>query len=166
MSLQISYFLIFLMFLFFLQKDELSRNAKIESPLEVVKEDDNKTPPLISQNTLSISHMPTPSNEPQQGLNENGKLMDSSTSKQIYDAVAQQWKRLPIQNRRCKVLAAFVITSDRDVRDVRVLSIGTGSKILFSESTTWNGKVVHDSHAEIIARRALICLLYEHILGM
>lgn len=90
-------------------------------------------------------------------------LLDSSFAHTIYQAVVCQWKKLPLEDRRCKVLAAFVLTSEIDKNDVRVLSIGTGSKIIPSEAISFKGNVVHDSHAEVIARRALVCLLYEHL---
>lgn len=85
----------------------------------------------------------------------------SSLSGKIYQAILKQWKCLPAKSDASfSFLAAFVVTSDRDVNP-RVLSLGTGSKWIESKNIQDNGKVVHDSHAEIVARRALCCYLYE-----
>lgn len=99
----------------------------------------------------------------QQKMRKLPQFLDSSLAHTIYQAIVNQWKKLPLEDRRCKVLAAFVLTSELNASNVRVLSIGTGSKIITSEAISLKGNVVHDSHAEVIARRALVCLLYEHL---
>ena len=81
----------------------------------------------------------------------------------IFNSVLTQWKALPNPDPKFKIIAAFVVTSDRNPSDVRVLSIGTGSKWISGEYISNTGEVVHDSHAEIIARRALLCHLYENL---
>ena len=61
-------------------------------------------------------------------------------------------------------LAAFV-SVDRD-NHIDMLSIGTGTKCLGGqkEERGVNGCLLHDSHAEVIARRSLIRFFYEEIL--
>ena len=62
-------------------------------------------------------------------------------------------------------LAGFV-SVDKD-EHIEVLSLGTGTKCLGGqiEERGQNGCLLHDSHAEVIARRALLRLFYEEILS-
>lgn len=62
-------------------------------------------------------------------------------------------------------LASFVRFDE--TRQIDVLSIGTGTKCLGGsiEERGTNGCLVHDSHAEVLARRSLMRLLYEEILS-
>ena len=61
-------------------------------------------------------------------------------------------------------LAAFVCVNDQNQIDV--ISIGTGTKCLGGnkDERGTNGCLLHDSHAEVIARRAFLRFLYEDIL--
>jgi hypothetical protein len=61
-------------------------------------------------------------------------------------------------------LAGFVAVDEDN--DIRVLSIGTGTKCLGGEKDErgTQGCLLHDSHAEVIARRSLMRFLYEEIL--
>jgi tRNA-specific adenosine deaminase 1 len=61
-------------------------------------------------------------------------------------------------------LAAFVTVNENNKIDI--ISIGTGTKCLGGEKEERgiNGCLLHDSHAEIIARRSLIKFFYEEIL--
>lgn len=81
----------------------------------------------------------------------------------IYDAVMRQWKSLKCSEDSTFMLAAFVVTSTVNPFDVRVLSMGSGTKWINSEFIKDNGEVLLDCHAEIIARRALLCFLYENL---
>lgn len=62
-------------------------------------------------------------------------------------------------------LAAFVSLDENNQIDV--LSIGTGTKCLGGkkEERGTNGCLLNDSHAEVIARRAFLRLLYENIIN-
>lgn len=81
----------------------------------------------------------------------------------IYEAVMRQWKSLKCSEDSTFMLSAFVITSTEDMFDVRVVSLGTGTKWINSEFIKEDGEVILDSHAEIVARRALLCFLYENL---
>ena len=62
-------------------------------------------------------------------------------------------------------LAAF-LSIDCSNNQIDILSLGTGTKCLGGqvEERGTNGCLLHDSHAEVIARRAFIRFLYEQIL--
>ncbi|CAF4588705.1 unnamed protein product, partial [Rotaria magnacalcarata] len=62
-------------------------------------------------------------------------------------------------------LAAFVSVNDNN--QIEILSIGTGTKCLGGDKQERGieGCLLHDSHAEVIARRALMRLFYEEILN-
>jgi tRNA-specific adenosine deaminase 1 len=62
-------------------------------------------------------------------------------------------------------LAAFVSVNQEN--QIEILSIGTGTKCLGGEKEErgTNGCLLHDSHAEVIARRSLLRFFYEEILN-
>ena len=45
----------------------------------------------------------------------------------------------------------------------KVISLGTGSKCLGEKELSLNGSLVHDSHAEVIAKRAYVIYLLHHL---
>lgn len=58
------------------------------------------------------------------------------------------------------ILAAFVLLT---AKQPKVVSLGTGSKCLPAERLPKAGDALHDSHAEVLARRGLIRWLLEEI---
>lgn len=96
-------------------------------------------------------------------------LISPKTAQSIVDAVQKRWKEVAASLSADIVdyesLAAFVAVSSRD-HSAQVLSIGTNGSWALAETTATTGKVVHDSHAVVIARRALLCLLYENLLKL
>ena len=99
-------------------------------------------------------------------ISNDNQPLDKTTSKLIYETVQKCWlklsENLSSDKRGFLVISAFVAISSNKAK---VLSIGTGSKWIFGEKIATNGKVVQDCHAEIIAKRALQCVLYENLLG-
>ncbi|TVU16647.1 hypothetical protein EJB05_40222 [Eragrostis curvula] len=67
------------------------------------------------------------------------------------------------QGRESTVLAAFLLSTPHDPRNPTVLSMATGTKCLGAARLSPRGDLVHDAHAEVIARRALLRHIYSEI---
>lgn len=50
-------------------------------------------------------------------------------------------------------------------KDIKVLSLGTGSKCIGKSSMSPKGDILNDSHAEVIARRGFLKYLYFEIIS-
>lgn len=62
-----------------------------------------------------------------------------------------------------KVIAGIVKSINDDQNSLQVISIGTGSKFLFEKNLNSEGNAVHDTHAEVVARRGFIRYIYNQI---
>eukprot|EP00943_MAST-04B_sp_MAST-4B-sp1_P004250 g4250.t1 len=92
-------------------------------------------------------------------------LTGKGTQHRIASLVLDTFKKLP---NKCKpqinewtCLAAIVASSEDKIK---VLTIATGNKCLGLSKMCSNGTVVNDSHAEILARRALKLLLWKKLI--
>ena len=61
-----------------------------------------------------------------------------------------------------KVVAGFVMTFS-DNATPTVVTIGTGTRCVEGDKLSLEGTVVHDSHAEVVARRSLIRFFYQQL---
>lgn len=62
-----------------------------------------------------------------------------------------------------KVIAGIVKSIDDDPTNLKVISIGTGSKFFYEKNLDPNGNAVHDTHAEVVARIGFIRFIYNQI---
>jgi tRNA-specific adenosine deaminase 1 len=51
----------------------------------------------------------------------------------------------------------------KNVFDNKVVAVGTGTKCLGDSETSASGDLVHDSHAEVVARRAFVLYLVNQV---
>lgn len=61
------------------------------------------------------------------------------------------------------VLAGIIETINTDLKTAKVIALTTGTKTIDAESMYENGTVLMDTHAEIVARRALMHYFYDQI---
>ena len=73
------------------------------------------------------------------------------------DESQERFARLPI-------LAGFLLCENNDFKNCTVVALGAGCRCLMAADEEENsGKMIHDSHAVVMARRALVKFLYSQV---
>ena len=92
----------------------------------------------------------------------------SSLQAAVADAVLAKYASLPKngkpQAHEYTLLAGFATTDERHPdAPPKVVALGTGTKCLGGDKRCVNGMALADSHAEVLARRALVLYMYDEI---
>jgi len=69
----------------------------------------------------------------------------------------------PVNNQWTSMAAVVMFNPLKETDKFSVVSLGTGTKCLGQKEISANGELVTDSHAEVVARRAFLCYLYEQL---
>lgn len=89
------------------------------------------------------------------------------TVDEIVTACIELYKTLPKKGKpkekEWTVISAVVAVFNET--EIRVLSLGTGSKCIGASLMSPKGDILNDSHAEVIARRAFLRYLYFQIIS-
>ena len=67
------------------------------------------------------------------------------------------------QHSQYTVLASFFLIRSGSNPDIKVISLGTGTKCLPANRLSPKGEIVNDSHAEVLARRSAVLWFMEEI---
>ncbi|XP_069781284.1 adenosine deaminase domain-containing protein 1 isoform X2 [Narcine bancroftii] len=147
-------------------KKEAKANAAQLALDELLDMDWNKTstscPATISAERRTIAASSLPSrNQPSKLGYEGRNLYYKAVSIACRDLFNKLTANLPEYQNCGSSLAAFVV--ERYGKPYEVVAIGTGERncndLLYSE-----GRIIHDSHAVVTARRSLLRYLYRHLL--
>nr|XP_053629587.1 double-stranded RNA-specific editase 1-like isoform X2 [Cherax quadricarinatus] len=113
---------------------------------------------VIASTPNSVLHMPI-SNMP-------NIHMPQTIADKIAKLVCEKFSELTSGNpslAKRKVLAGIVMTNEKDLEDMKVISVATGTKCINGEHLSLQGQCINDCHAEIVARRCLRHFLYSQL---
>ncbi|XP_077958065.1 adenosine deaminase domain-containing protein 1 isoform X1 [Gasterosteus aculeatus] len=121
----------------------------LESPKFLLPEASDVPPPLPVKEKLSISDM-----------HEKTCSVNLQISNAVRDQLTKQMNSHPEFSPCAGTTAAFIIQTSSGCEAV---ALGTGN-FNAKESASTSGRIVHDSHALVSARRSLMRFLYRHLL--
>jgi double-stranded RNA-specific adenosine deaminase len=133
------------------------------------KEAKRKAADLALQNILST--LPQGCSEDsthEEALPQNppGSSTDFSFPDRIASLVHEKYRALScdlsVAQPGRKVIAGFVMTTPTCPAPI-VVAIGTGTRCIEGDKLSLEGTVVHDSHAEVVARRSLMRFMYGQL---
>ena len=134
------------------------------------KEAKRKAADLALQN-LQTSHPPDPGDDDSckpwapaphnQAISSDASFPDRVAAL-VHEKYSQLSCDLSIAQPGRKVVAGFVMTSP-NCPNPTVVAIGTGTRCIEGDKLSLEGTVVHDSHAEVVARRSLMRFMYRQL---
>lgn len=68
-----------------------------------------------------------------------------------------------LQYKAHKVRSGIIMTNGWSIDDAKVVAIGTGTKCFSDKLKDKNGTILHDMHAEVLARRSFIRFLCDQL---
>ena len=94
---------------------------------------------------------------------EEGEKQELTWAKTCSDAVWGKYRKLNPSAKDTDIVAGFIVRSAGSNQTARVVALDSGTTIVGGDKYSLNGNIVHDCHAEIIARRSLIRWLYSQL---
>lgn len=91
----------------------------------------------------------------------NGDLIAAKCKQKVWDFCKEHEHAELYPN--LGVMAGFLLCQDNDIKKSVVVALGSGCKCLTTPLSSMDGKSLHDLHAVVIARRALIKFLYQQV---
>ncbi|KAI3351439.1 hypothetical protein L3Q82_020291 [Scortum barcoo] len=127
----------------------------LEHSKTVLPEPSGVPPPLPVKEEPSISDI-----YPCRAIHERKNSVNLQIPQAVRDQLAKLMSSHPEFSTCAGTLAAFIIQTSSGCE---VVALGTGNYNT-KESASLSGRIVHDSHAVVTARRSLMRFLYRHLL--
>ena len=91
----------------------------------------------------------------------NGDLIAAKCKQKVWDFCKEHEHAELYPN--LGIVAGFLLCQDNDIKKSVVVALGSGCKCLTTPLNSMDGQSLHDLHAVVIARRALIKFLYQQV---